>query len=110
MISRGALVWLFAAIVLGGAMIVIKARVQSLEEELAGLKAGIRAEERAVHVLKAEWSYLNQPVKLRQLTERYLGLTEMTTEQIVRLEDLPMRPVPEPEAGPGQTLNEEILP
>lgn len=99
MISRGAVIWIMAAIFLGGAMIVIKARVQGLEEELASIQTEIRAEERATHVLKAEWSYRNKPEVLREMAARHLSeLGEMNTEQIVRIEDLPFRPVPE--AGP----------
>ena len=104
MISRTAIVWILAGICMGAAMIVVKARVQGLEEELASLQTEIRAEERAVHVLKAEWSYLNQPRVLRGLAERHLDLTEMQTGQI----DLPYRPAPE--AGPGADPIEEKQP
>jgi hypothetical protein len=108
MISRTAIVWILAGICMGAAMIVVKARVQGLEEELASLQTEIRAEERAVHVLKAEWSYLNQPRVLRGLAERHLGLTEMQTGQIITFDDLPFRPVPE--AGPGADPIEEKQP
>jgi hypothetical protein len=108
MISRTAIIWILAGICMGGAMIVIKARVQGLEEELASLQTEIRAEERAVHVLKAEWSYLNQPRVLRGLVDRYLDLTEMQTGQIISIDDLPYRAAPE--AGPDAEPIEEKQP
>ena len=89
MISRTAIVWILAGICMGAAMIVVKARVQGLEEELASLQTEIRAEERAVHVLKAEWSYLNQPRVLRGLAERI----ERETEVPVKMSNVPLEAV-----------------
>jgi hypothetical protein len=81
-------------------------QVRKLEDELAGLDRSIVAESQAIHVLKAEWSYLNDPWRLRRLAERFLELTPVRPEQLSSLADLPRRPpegAEERAAGPAKT-------
>jgi hypothetical protein len=60
----------------------IKHAVQGLEEEYAGLNRDILASKQQIHVLQAEWSYLNRPERLTGLAERHLDLEPMTPTQI----------------------------
>ena len=69
----------------------VKFEVQALEKQLKGLNAQIYANQQAVHVLKAEWSYLNDPDRLAELNERYLALMPVDAKQLARLQDLPAR-------------------
>jgi len=67
---------LFALLVAAGLSLVlfsVKYQVQQLEAELTGIERGIVSEERAIHVLRAEWAHLNDPGRLRQLAEKQPG-------------------------------------
>ncbi len=67
---------------LGVTLFVVKYQVQDLENELIQVNRDITEERQAIHVLKAEWSHLNEPARLRQLSERYLGLEPVTAKQV----------------------------
>lgn len=87
----------FFALALAGLMslvlFVISYQVQDLERELDALNRDIVRDSQAVHVLRAEWSHLNDPMRLRALSERYLGLEPIETNQVGEAEDLPWNPV-----------------
>ncbi len=61
----------------------IKFKVQNLNRELAELRQQLEHEKRSIHVLKAEWAYLNQPERLNRLTKKFLDLKELKPEQIM---------------------------
>ena len=71
-------------------------RVKSQERDLASLKAAIVREQEAIRVLKAEWSYLNQPERLQTLAREHLPLTPTGASQIVVLASLPLKAGPAP--------------
>jgi hypothetical protein len=91
MIGRGTIVWLSLAIAAGIGLFHVSYRVQSLEEELTAVNRAILREREAIHVLSAEWSYLREPARLAELTRRHLNLVPLSAEQMVRIEDLPLR-------------------
>lgn len=66
-------------------------RVKSQEQQIASLKTQIAREAEAMRVLKAEWSYLNQPERLQALARRHLALAPTGASQIVVLTSLPIR-------------------
>jgi hypothetical protein len=53
-----------------------------------------------MRVLEAEWSYLNDPVRLADLTRRHTDLTPVMASQIATFESLAPRPADAPEAVP----------
>ena len=75
MLRLGTLFWIGLAIVAGYATIQFKYDVQALERELAQLDAKILRHQEAIHVLKAEWAYLNEPARLERLSRSYLDLS-----------------------------------
>lgn len=64
---------------------------QEREGELKRVEAQIREQERAIDVLKAEWTHLSQPAKVQAMAARYLDLQPMKATQIAYLNDIPMR-------------------
>ncbi|SVD07558.1 uncharacterized protein METZ01_LOCUS360412, partial [marine metagenome] len=45
-----------------------------------------------IHVLEAEWAYLNRPQRLAQLTTKYLSfLSPVLPSQIVSFDTLPLK-------------------
>ena len=108
MIGRVTLVWLSLAIVAGIGLFHVSYRVQSLEEELAQVNRDILREQETIHVLRAEWSYLNEPQRLAELSRRHLTLAPLSATQMMRIEDLPLRlppliaeTAPLPDPGPS---------
>lgn len=98
------ILWTGFALVVGVGLFLLKYEVQSLEDRLAGLNGGIRQNQETIHILKAEWSYLNDPERLRELNERHLALKPFKPEQIVAIAELPMaapKTEPQPDGEPA---------
>jgi cell division protein FtsL len=64
------------------ALFVVKYRVQDLEAEFKDTNRQISAAEKDLHVLRAEWSHLNQPHRLRQLAGQYLEIGPLDAKRI----------------------------
>ena len=83
---------------IGGVMaicvFVVKYEVQDLESEFARLNTSIADERQSIHVLLAEWSYLNEPARLRELARQHLNLGAVTARQMGGLNAIPRRDVP----------------
>ena len=82
MIRPAMLLIFLLAVSLSMTLFVVKYEVQDLEGELIDYNRTITEDRQALHVLKAEWSYLNQPARLRMLAERHLGLASIETRQV----------------------------
>nr|WP_295826546.1 hypothetical protein [uncultured Azospirillum sp.] len=76
----------------GGVLFQTSYDVQDLEEKLAGLNRKIIQEQESIQVLKAEWSYLNDPTKLEQMAQAYLALQPTEPRQYMAMDLIPMRP------------------
>jgi len=96
MIRPGNLFWVGLAFTLGYGLYHLKHEVKALEDELFRLNRQILAEQQAIHVLRAEWSYINQPQRLQSLTQRHLDLQPTKPAQIGTLATLPARPAEAP--------------
>lgn len=66
-------------------------RGKAQEQALSDLGTQIAREREAIRVLKAEWSFLNQPERLQALARRHLPLTQTGASQIVVPASLPLR-------------------
>ena len=92
--GRSTFLWLTLAIIVGFGLFHVKYQVQALEEELARLNAAILKEQQQIHVLRAEWSYLNRPDRIAELAARYLELEPMKPAQIAAMGALSGEPRP----------------
>jgi len=73
----------------------VKYRVRDLEAKQQRLGRELDDERRALHVLHAEWAYLNNPKRIRILANEYLGMTSTHPFQVVGIDGiraLPARP------------------
>ena len=88
MIRRSTLLTTILAASTGLALFVVKYQVQDLEDTLTQINREIASNRQAVHVLKAEWSHLNEPNRLRFLAARHLDLGPLENGQFTTPEDL----------------------
>lgn len=89
---------LFVFVLLGAFWLYqVKHEAKETEKNIANLQKQIKEEKEALLLLKAEWSFLNRPERVQQLSERFakqLGLTDVKPYQIGEAEDLPERSSP----------------
>jgi len=107
------LCWLVAASATALILFQIKQEVRGLEDEIAATQREILRDQEAVHVLEAEWSYLNSPARIAALAERHLDLAPIPAERVVGFDDLPLPGVPEDapqDALPGEAEPERKSP
>ncbi len=88
MIRRSTLLTSLLAVSTVIALFVVKYQVQDLEGALTQINREIYDNRQAVHVLKAEWSHLNEPNRLRYLIARHLNLGPLENAQFTRPSDL----------------------
>ncbi|MDR2464632.1 MAG: hypothetical protein LBD36_03440 [Holosporales bacterium] len=82
--------WLFPllCLCLGIILFQVKYTVSDLENTHKSLKREILAKTEELHILNAEWAYLNAPSRLQKLADKYLKLSPITSEQIVSYDDV----------------------
>ncbi len=100
MIRVSVLVWTVILALLGVGLFQVKYNVQSKERELRDVRRQIEANLTSIHVLEAEWSYLNDPLRLADLARRHTDLLPTTPNQIGDIADLPPRQVDQPLTPP----------
>ena len=91
MIGRITLMWVGLAAGVAAGLFQTKYEVQSLEARLGRIHRAILADQQAIHVLKAEWTYLNQPAELAKRAAENLQLKPVSAAQIGLVADLPRR-------------------
>ncbi len=79
----------------------INYQADSAERAGEALKKQIAHEQETIRVLRAEWSYLNQPDRLQELSEKYLDLQPAIARQIGTFESIPQKPAPNLSASPA---------
>jgi len=102
-------VWLVLVIAAGFCMFQIKFAVQELEHQLGQTNRDISRAQEQIRVLKAEWSYLNEPGRLSELNRRHLGLAPVSAKQMENLAALPPRldvALPSPQFQPKPSAGE----
>lgn len=99
MIRPATLFWIALAGCVGFGLYHLKNQVQALEDELFRVNRTILAEQETIHVLRAEWSYLNQPARLQALATRHLDLQPTKPSQLGTIATLP--PLPQEPPAPA---------
>ncbi len=98
------IVWFGLACAAGFVLFNVTFKVEKLEAELGELNRQILADQQSIHILKAEWSYLDRPERLELLIEDYLpDLRSGIAAPVMKIEQLPLRDAIGPYV-PGATL------
>lgn len=90
MMRAATLLWAVMAAIAGTGLFLLKYQVQAEERHLRELRKDIAGTEQSIHVLRAEWSYLNDPLRLREQAERHLAMHPMRANQMVAIDSIPM--------------------
>lgn len=77
----------FAALSMG--LYLVKYSVQNIQRDVASMKDNLAREKESLHLLNAEWAYLNRPERLRQLADRHLDLVPLDSKKIEDISVLP---------------------
>ena len=94
MIRLASLFWLALVAVTGFATFKVKYTVQDIEDELNKARRHTIAEQQEIHILRAEWTALNQPERLAELNRRFLSLAAVAPKQMQRkIEDIALPPL-----------------
>lgn len=80
------LTFITAGITLG--LFQLKYTVMSLEQEHKKINNIIRTTNESIHVLKAEWAFLNRPDRLQQLAQKHLDIHPIDAKQLVSFKTL----------------------
>ena len=84
--------WVFVvAIMLTYGLYTMKYEVQRLEAKLQSLNEQLTFEREAVRVLRAEWSFLNDPGRIEKLAARHLDLAPVSVHRISAVARLPFK-------------------
>lgn len=84
--------WLSLMVVASYAMFHISYEVEQVENELRSLNRQTLVEQEAIHVLKAEWSHVNRPENLRELSNELLpNMQPPAINQILTFDQIPYR-------------------
>jgi cell division protein FtsL len=66
----------------------MKYEATDYSRQVTNLREEIAAERDLINVLKAEWSYLNEPQRIQRLADQYLELQTLDARQIVTFQEL----------------------
>lgn len=67
----------------------VKYTVQDVQRDVTTLQADLNQERESLHLLNAEWAYLNRPERLRELADKHLDLAPLDSRQIQDVGVLP---------------------
>ena len=82
--------WLLLILVAGYAMFRVGFEVEQLEDRVSELNRQALQEQEAIHILRAEWSYLNRPERLSRLAEELLPKMQAPTRnQLTTIDQIP---------------------
>ncbi len=84
-------IWLIVAGAVALGLYQVKYEVQRLEEKLHQVRNDIRQDRVALHVLEAEWAYLNRPERLQRLASKHLEMGPSGAKQVAAVTALPPR-------------------
>jgi hypothetical protein len=89
MLNKSTFISLAALILVGIGVSRIKYEVVFLRKTFRNLESELEKAEDSLNVLSAEWSYLNDPKRLKKLCEKYLkDMRPMENSQIIEYESL----------------------
>ena len=84
-------VWMVVIVFAAFMLYKVKYQVQTLKTQVAETAHELEQEKEAMHVMAAEWAYLNRPDRLQKLASKYLASSDLTVDQISEIETIPFQ-------------------
>lgn len=100
-------IWMLVIVVSAILLYSVKYQVQSLKQQVAETAHELEQEKESLHVIAAEWAYLNRPQRLQQLADRYLSNTDLTVNQIAEIQSIPF---PQTRTASAKQEDDDITP
>lgn len=82
-------VWLLVIVVASFGLYMVKYKVQAIINQVAETSRELESKKEALHVVAAEWAYLNRPERLQALAEKYLSSSDLTVDQVADIQAIP---------------------
>lgn len=86
--------WIAGVVLLGGlafGVYQVEYQVREIRSDLEEVNKQILASEEDIHVLNAEWVYLNRPERLRELAGAHLSMQNVSYAQVKNIDALSVR-------------------
>ncbi len=107
----GGAFWFLLVIATGATNFLVKQTVQGLDDQLTQMRRKTTEDQKKIHDLRADWTFLNQPELLADLNNRYVHLAPMSPKQVVsNLDGIPLRPAPPPQEPAPPAVAEVLAP
>ena len=88
LLRRSSLFALMVSFLLGIGLYHLKHKVATVEKDLRYTRSRILEIKESLHILRAEWGFLNNPHRLQKLNEQYLHLKPVNAKQISSLDGM----------------------
>ena len=87
----------------------VKYSVQDVQRDVRALRTELAVEKESLHLLNAEWAYLNRPDRLRRLADRHLDLIPLDSRQIDQIAVLPAAAVITKDEDQGSMIHQASI-
>jgi cell division protein FtsL len=81
--------WFMVIVVCAFGVYRMKYEVQFIRTQIVETTQELAQEKESLHVVAAEWAYLNRPERLQQLADKYLTNAQLTVAQVAEVEAIP---------------------
>ena len=81
--------WMVLLVFAFSGLYAVKYKVRSVKAEVTTAEKQLFDEQRNLHVLTAEWAYLNRPERLKALSAKYLDIKPIKGQQIAEFSSIP---------------------
>jgi len=68
----------------------VKYSAQDMQRKVAALEKQLQQEREALHLLRAEWAYLNRPERLSRLATQHLQMVPVVPAALTSLQAIPV--------------------
>ena len=83
------IIWMVSISVAFAGLYIVKLTVEDLSRNVEIARADLTKEQESLHLLNAEWAYLNRPDRLRALAEHHLALAPLDSRKVEDIRSLP---------------------
>lgn len=104
MMNARTIVHMLCLAALGIGVYLVKYSVEDVQRDMKTLKRDLAVEKESLHLLNAEWAYLNRPDRLRRLADRHLELEPMDSRRIGNVGVLPAAATGEDSVGESDMI------